>query len=612
MIYNRETQWKFLEDELAAEIEEFDKKLKTTASFLMEEGELFTAQFLSFSQSGEMRVRFAITRPLPRKGEYLYCMTLHKVLRNHLNWGERTYGDLIKDKTNYTLSICNWISPSDDSRFMIAGFIGIDLDFYQWIKDTPGVVLVIGPNKPPYEYMEHLQNVVGNKSSEAISSILDIDYYDSGWEPSLIPDSEDLSGYFRNSFELSNVLIIQGPPGTGKTHQLANLCRSLCADNKSVLVTSLTNRALMELAEKDALREMVSSGRVFKTKITADELKEQPGLVPEKTVAPKPGCVVLSTFYISSGVAAELASDYPFDYVIVDEASQAILPMIAAARRLGSKALFVGDIKQLAPVMELKEDRIKKRNYQHLLDGLKSITERSLFPVFQLTTTRRLSARAAEYTGLFYSNALLSKSTTPINTGGLFFLCDSGGPSLLKTDATVGKPDDEACIQLATVIAAAIRNRFPKKEIAVLSCLKGTVRPLQKSIRMHIKDKNILVDTVARIQGLTTDFCIYVIPYTHYNRTLAPRLFNVATSRSRYNTIIISDKDILAYPRMDPIVKDYLTKVNSEASFFFSFESAKASLPHNHETLLNGLSSNGNNLIDLKGPLAPPEDETIT
>ena len=557
----------------------------------MEDGELFTAQFLSFNESGEMRVRFAITRPLPRKGEYLYCMTLHKELRNHLNWGDRTYGDLIKDKTNFTVAICNWIAPSNDPRFMLAGFIGIDLEFLRWIEDTPGVVLVMGPNKPPYEYMEHLQIVVRNSASEALSSVLDVDYYNQEWEPSLIPDSEDISGYIRNSFELSDVLIIQGPPGTGKTYQLANLCKSLCSDNKSVIVTALTNRALMELAGKDALKDLVDGGRVYKTKITADESKELPGLVLEKTVNPKPGCVVLSTFYISSGVSADLTVDYPFDYVIVDEASQAILPMIAAARRLGRKALFVGDIKQLAPVMELEDDKIEKRHYQHLRDGLRTITERSLFPVFQLTATRRLSTRAADYTGLFYSNTLESKATTPIINGNLFFLHEDGGPSLLKTDASVGQPDDDACIMLATVIAAAIRNRFPKKEIAVLACLRGTVRPLQKSIRMHVKDKNILVDTVARIQGLTTDFCIYVVPYTHYNRTLDPRLFNVATSRSQYHTIIISDKNILAYPRMNTSVRDYLTRVNSEASFYIPFSKTKASLIQNQELLVEGQTS---------------------
>lgn len=34
MIYNREMQWQFLEDELKAEVKDFDNKLKTSASYL--------------------------------------------------------------------------------------------------------------------------------------------------------------------------------------------------------------------------------------------------------------------------------------------------------------------------------------------------------------------------------------------------------------------------------------------------------------------------------------------------------------------------------------------------------------------------------------------------
>lgn len=169
-------QWQFLEDELKAEVKDFDNKLKTSASYLMDKGEVFSAQFLSFSETGEMRVRFAASRPIPRKGEYLYCMTLHKELRNHKNWGDRTYGDLVKDKTNQTEAICNWLSPSDDPKFIIAGFIGIDSEFANWISGTPKVVLTLGPNRPPYEYIAHLQSLTQCHTSSALSSVLDEDY----------------------------------------------------------------------------------------------------------------------------------------------------------------------------------------------------------------------------------------------------------------------------------------------------------------------------------------------------------------------------------------------------------------------------------------------------
>lgn len=49
-----------------------------------------------------------------------------------------------------------------------------------------------------------------------------------------------------------------------------------------MLVTALTNRALMEVAGKSSLSEMIQNKQVYKTKITSDESKEIPSLQLEK------------------------------------------------------------------------------------------------------------------------------------------------------------------------------------------------------------------------------------------------------------------------------------------------------------------------------------------
>ena len=388
MIFSRDMQWQFLEEELKAEVKEFDDKLKTSATYLMEKGEVFTAQFLPFSDSGEMRVRFSCKRPVPRRGEYLYCMTLHKELRDHRNWGDRTYGDLVKDKTNFTEAICNWLMPSDNPGFIIAGFIGIDVEFAEWIRDASMTVLVMGPNKPPFDYVAHLQSLTRCLDSPAVSSVLDADYITSSWKPTLLNNKKDIPEFLHAQLSLNDSLILQGPPGTGKTYQIAKLCANLLDRGYSVLVTALTNRALMEIAKKPFLEPYLKDKKVFKTKITTDEEREVPQLQLEKVVVPKQGCLVLSTFFITSGVAAELSSDSPFDYVIVDEASQALLQMIAAAKRLGKKSLFVGDVKQLPPVIQMKSSKVRENGYVHLVEGLNSITEMSLYPTYQLTESR--------------------------------------------------------------------------------------------------------------------------------------------------------------------------------------------------------------------------------
>ena len=576
MIYTREKQWQFLEDELKAEVNDFDIKLNTSAAYLMDKGEVFTAQFLSFSDSGEMRVRFSTKRPIPRKGEYLYCMTLHKELRDYKNWGNRTYGDLVKDKTNFSEVICNWISPSDDPRFILAGFIGVDVEFADWISSAPMTVLVMGPNKPPFDYIAHLQSLIQCQNSISVSSVLDADYAPDSWKPTLLDGKRDISKFLLAQLSLNDSIILQGPPGTGKTYHISKLCAELMSQGHSVLVTALTNRALVEIAKKPFLQPYLDDRKIYKTKVTIDEEKEIPKLTTIKEVNPIKGSLVLSTFFITSGVASELAADEPFDYVIVDEASQALLPMIAAAKRLGKKTLFVGDVKQMPPVIQIKTSKIRENRYESLVEGLNSITQAALYPTYQLTETRRLTERGAKYTGLFYEDSLVSLADHKwMEAFNCFFLNRGGGPTLLKTDMEIGDLAAISAMDLTLAVVSAIHKEMKDKEIAVLTCMKETVRGLQKKINSNLKKSNLIIDTVARVQGLTTDICIYVVPNTHYLRSLDPRLFNVATSRARFQTIIIVDKEIFGYSRMNSQVKEYLCKLDVEFSFYLPYRSSE-------------------------------------
>ena len=107
------------------------------------------------------------------------------------------------------------------------------------------------------------------------------------------------------------------------------------------------------------------------------------------------------------------------------------------------------------------------------------------------------------------------------------------------------------------------------KDISVLTCLRKTTRELQKAINQNIPAKaNVRVDTVARIQGLTTDITIFFVPNTSYIRTLEPHLFNVATSRAREHTIIIADKNVLEYSILKPLVRNFMEKLKKEQSIY--------------------------------------------
>lgn len=568
MQISRKKHWQFLEDELKAETEAFNKKFSAKALFLLEESEeMYVGQFIKFNE-GEMIMRFPNSRNLPRKGEYLYSMILPKELRDYHNWGTKTYSDLFKERYKGTDCVCVWTSNSDDSRFSLVGFRKVELEFQSFIEDNKGtgIILAFAPQRPPIDYIANLQKVVEDETSQKVSLILDNSYQENDWTPQLIKQ-DNVSSFVRTQLGFIDKMIIQGPPGTGKTSMIAELCNKLCQEGHSILITALTNRALMEIAEKSSLQELLKQGRVGKTNMSIDEHKENKELVPLKQILPSPGHIVLSSYFITSGFAAELSCDSPFDYLIMDEASQALLAMFAAANKLGKKNLWVGDVHQLSPIVELNEDKINRLGYNRLINGLLLLTENSTSPIYQLMTVYRFGQRSADYTGLFYNGTLVAKESpfySDLPSMDLL-LSKKGGPTLLLTDMPIGDSSPSFAIMLATYVVGKLLNDNKKKEIAVLTCLKNTTRSLQKAIIQNVgSHTNVLVDTVAKIQGLTTDVTLFFVPNTSYIRTLDPHLFNVATSRAKEHTIIIADKNLLEYPTIKPAVRTYLEKLKSE------------------------------------------------
>ena len=570
MIINRRKHWQFLEDELKAETEDFKKiYLATAISLLKISQEMYVAQFISF-KDGEMIMKFPISRALPRKGDFLVCMVLPPELQDYRNWGDRSYRDLYKARYNSTECVCIWHSPANDPRYSLVGFSKVSVDFANYIKKTPNIVLTFAPQRPPIDYVMNLQKVVEDQYSKGVASILDANYQAKDWEPIPIRQ-DDVSGFVYSQMALTETMILEGPPGTGKTYMIAELCAKLCAEGHSVLVTALTNRALMEIAEKPAVESLLGEHRIFKTNISMDEIRELSKLETLKSIAPMPGCLVMSTFYITSGYAAELTIEQPFDYVIMDEASQAIFPMFAASRKIGKRNLWVGDIHQLSPIVILNGNRITIGGYKHLIEGLKLLADNSMSPIYQLATAYRFGQRAANYTGVFYNDSLVAKESPKYNDLPSMFkiLSKDGGPTLVLTDMPSGDCTPQFAIYIATFIVDNIVKDNKDKEIAVLTCMKKTTRALQMAITQKVRTrKNLLVDTVARVQGLTTDITIFFVPDYSYIRTLEPHLFNVATSRAREHTIIIADKYVLDSTILDTKVRRFLKRLKQDKCIY--------------------------------------------
>lgn len=564
MIITREKHWQFLEDEITEHTRKFEAKFSAKATYLYENGELFTGRFVSFKEdSGEMIAKFPRSKA-PGKGEFLYCMWLPKRFRDRRDWGQVTYEEMYAERYKGTECNCIWCVPDKEKPedYCLAGFRRVDREFEDKIKSAPGCILVFAPKRPPLEYMASLQRLVRDAPEGRISSILDADYKHTDWKPSLI--TGNALEFVKKQLSLSDTMILQGPPGTGKTYLIAELCAWLCSENKSVMVTANTNRALMEVAHKPALESMLKEKKVMKVNLSSDESRELRELLPisAKSITPSSGCLVLSTFYNSSSYAAIYSEDSYFDYVIVDEASQAFMGMFAAAVRIGKVNLWVGDVHQMPPIVEINEDYVKERGYSPLVNGFELMTTSSFYPIYQLTDTYRLGKRAAEYTGIFYGDTLKSASGGNPHPypSAADFISSGEGPSIVLEHLPLSDKSPELATRKAAMIVDAILHDDKSKEIAVLSIFLSTVRSLRRAIRQD----SVTVSTVDKSQGLTKDIVILVIPNTTYAFSLEPRRFNVATSRAREHTIIIADADILNHPRMNDNVRKFLERLCGE------------------------------------------------
>lgn len=570
MKFSRQKHWQFLEDELKAETEEFKKTYMTTAiSLLKNSNEMYVGQFAAF-KDGQMLMKFSNCRTLPRKGQFLICMVLPPELQDYRNWGDKTYRDLYKARYNSTECVCVEVTPTGDHNYSWVIFSKVSLDFANYIKDSHGIVLTFAPQRPPIDYSLNLQRIIKDLASQGASFVLDENYHNKEREPVLIKE-DNVSSFLYTQLQLTDTMILEGPPGTGKTYMIAELCARLCSEGKSVLVTALTNRALMEIAEKPILATFLKDGKVLKTNVTLDEARELHDLEAIKNISPLPGCLVLSTYYIASAFAADLSVEQPFDYVIMDEASQAVLAMFAASRKMGKKNLWVGDTHQLSPIVILNKSIINIEGYAPLINGLQLLSNNSASPIYQLTRTFRFGKRAAHYTGLFYKDSLVaaySKEYYDIPSMSKV-LCKDGGPTLILTDMPSGDSTPQFATLMAAFIVSNIHNDNKDKQIAVLTCMKKTVGALQLAIATLLGScKNLIVDTVARVQGLTTEVTIFFVPDYSYSRTLEQHLFNVATSRAKEHTIIIADRYVLDSPTLSPEVRKYLEKLKDDRCIY--------------------------------------------
>lgn len=566
MRYNRKQYQDFLSTEIETQVRSYEQIVNTKAMVLKDRGDVFVGMFIKINEQGFAIFKVRESDKMPRKNSFWTAVYYIDPMSRFRQWGDLSWLEIReKYQKDFSDAYCCWLSKSEDEGFCLVGFKNITVEFANLL--TPNTIVAFGPNDPPLQY---LKNLLTYTESASADHILDAELNTYMWKPTPIEANENSNKLLLEQLDDSCHLIIQGPPGTGKTYRMANLAKHLLDENKSVLVTALTNQALMELAAKEALEDYIKRGRVSKTSLTIDEARQlNLQKVNENKCNPIKGELTFASFYVSSGWPSDESA---FDYVIMDEASQALYPMIAVSFKLGKKVVWVGDQKQLPPIVLTNEDIINGNNWKDIVNGFNTLCNSTDYKSFLLKDTFRLTKRGAECTGVFYDNLLHSVSeyqTTPTN---ISWINHQGGPMMEYVALPLGEKAPEVAIHVILSKVKDILATSSKASIAILCKFKDSIRALQKAFVLGLSVKelpdNIKIETVDRVQGLTIDYCFFLIPNVSTRYSLQSELFNVATSRARYNTIIVADK-LLLKENMSEDVRKYLLKASNNS--FVSF-----------------------------------------
>jgi DNA replication ATP-dependent helicase Dna2 len=363
---------------------------------------------------------------------------------------------------------------------------------------------------------------------------------------------------FIHAYATENYYLIQGPPGTGKTRVLAMIATALAEAGQRVLVTAFTHRAI-----NNALRTIAKTTRyphVFKVgqQRYAEDLVWEGGQVANHEYFPYHLYAADAEGFIVGGTCFALRTSrlrgIKFDTVIFDEAGQVTLPLAIAGMLSGERYIFIGDHKQMAPVIvgEHSEEWVTRSIFETLFQHA---------PGTMLDITYRMNAEITAFPSKYFYGGRLHPAADvrgrrlklARQPQRYHELLDPERPSIFAeiwhTERGMRAPEEA---ELAAGLAAeALACGVPASEIAIVAPFRAQGRLIRKHLQdleAHHDDSlgDIVVDTVERIQGQEREIVIVSLTTSDpgYAAQCAefyfqPNRLNVSITRPRVKRIVI-------------------------------------------------------------------------
>ncbi len=329
------------------------------------------------------------------------------------------------------------------------------------------------------------------------------------------------------SLKENQFLLVLGPPGTGKTRFISKAAENL----GRVLVTAHTNRAVDNILE-NLKSDYVRLGFTEKFRDFSEFVKMQ----REKKKKLSRARVVGATL-----MKCAMTPLPKFDYVFVDEASQANVAEVIAAISLGKRVVFVGDPFQLPPVLRCrKPERFSAFSFFSSLSG-KCIWLRNHYRsnpkiigfvskhVYGNRIKPHPSCRGVRLEAKL--NGILSPEKPAV-------FVDVNGAEERVNSSKINRVEAEVCKR---IVRELIENGVD--DVAVI-----TPYVEQKKLIECLIDSE--VDTVDAFQGREKDVIIFSTVSTR-DLTFSSdfRRFNVAITRARKKLIVLANSRAFNNPK---------------------------------------------------------------
>jgi len=372
---------------------------------------------------------------------------------------------------------------------------------------------------------------------------------------------------YLNAINSSEFCLIQGPPGTGKTETIGNIAKHFIDSGLRVFVTAPTHTAinnclnaisskvkdaskLIKIGEKAQSKEIKDNQDITrKTRLKYSTYKFSHDLNQS-------GIAIGATAYSLCYPTTKRLEGWEFDVCIIDEASQLSIPLSIAAMARTSKYIFVGDHKQLDPIIP------KHTNNEMFAESVFSRLAR-IYPseINLLNTSYRLNTSLIEIPNtLFYNNQL--QSDINLFEDQTEYQCTYHPEILNSTSHTLllhnvfdaqGRSPHESKL-VAELVFDLLQNGVQLKNIGIMSPYRAQVREIKKEIKKTISKSysnlfdNLFIDTVDSMQGQEREFIIYSMANSHPLESMrrleffySPNRLNVAITRAIKKCFVIAN-----------------------------------------------------------------------